>query len=182
MATMIPIALSVAGTVFQAVGQIQAGQSQQAAYNYEAQIARTNADQALAASQRAAIQRQREGTLAIETAQARAAGSGGGATDPTVLNIEGNLRKQGTYNALTELYSGSEQARGLQQEASTDVYKGDLASSAGYRSAFGTAISGVDTLYSNYGGGGPGNNALPTTVVPGSGWNSAYGSSGLMYR
>lgn len=164
MATsVLPIALMIGGTIFQAMGQMNAAKSQQEGYDYAARAALVNAGQANATAQRAAVQRQREAGLAIETAQARSAGSGGSATDPTVLNIEGNLKKQGTYNALTELYSGSEAARGFSQEAATDTYRGQLARSAGNWNAVGTIISGANTLYGNYGGEGPpGGNALPT--------------------
>lgn len=175
---ILPIALMVGGTIFQAMGQANAASATQQGYDYAARAAQINAGQANATAQRAAIQRQREGTLAIETAEARAAGSGAGATDPTVLNIEGNLKKQGTYNALTELWSGSERARGFQQEAVTDTYKGDLAQAAVPWEVAGTILSGATTLYGNYGGGGPpGSNTLPTSVVPGSGWTTAYGGS-----
>jgi hypothetical protein len=84
---------------------------------------------------------------------AKAAASGAGATDTTVLNVAGDLQKQGTLAALTDLWNGQNRRTGAQNQtnatmyqaeldANNDLAKGEAAKRAGYLNAAGTILSG----------------------------------------
>ena len=163
------IAMQVAGTMQAADAQKQAGQAQKQASDFTAGIETQQAGQARATSQRQAIQERKKADLVQSAALARAAASGGGASDPSVVNILSDIEGKGEYNAMTALFNGEERARGLETDASLKRFEGDQAlTGAGMKadatlmSGFGTILgsSGTNSLYSKYGSpvGGPGQN------------------------
>lgn len=199
------VPLMIASTVMSVAGSIQQGQAaaaqgkaqQQMMENiaaaqeaqglaaqqraeYVAHQQEQMAGQERAASQRAAMEQQRQKRVAQSRAQAVAASSGGGALDPTVLDIMGGLEDQGNYNALVALYEGESAARNFESQASLTRYEGELAKSssqieaygsrsqgamyraagqnakkASYLSAAGSALQGGSSLFGKYGAGGP---------------------------
>lgn len=162
-------ALAVAATLVSAAGTIMSGNAARGAANYQAVQYEQQAGQERAASQRQAIEARRQAGLANSTVQARAAASGAGATDPTVLDIESDNAGTGEYNALAALYSGEEKARGLEMQAGATRYQGQQARKASLFKAGGTLLSGSynasqigsgQSLFDKYGAGGP--NELPT--------------------
>ena len=95
----------------------QAGQARNEAAQLEADVLDRQAIQTRAAAQRDMFDVQRAARLAESRAVALAAASGGGASAPTVLNIVGNIAKEGAYNAARAMYAGEEQARLMQIQA-----------------------------------------------------------------
>lgn len=142
LSTMATVA-SIGGSILSGLGQMQAGKAAQQSANSQAQQLEQRAGQERAASQRVAIEERRKGKIAISNAQAAAASSGGGATDPTVLNIEGAIAKQGEYNALSALFDGEERARGQELQAVASRYEGKQARRAGMAGGVSTIISGA---------------------------------------
>lgn len=127
------------------------------ALNFEADQLDTNAGQAIAASQRNAYFKGKEGDLALSRLKALAAASGGGATDPTVLNLQADLMHQKAYNLATALYAGEDQSRLLKTEAKVKRYQGDLgvADAENTKSSYNFAAlsslaSGGASLYEKY--------------------------------
>lgn len=159
-AATVSTVLSVAGTAASALGAVQSGRSQQQAANYQAAQYTQQAGQQRATAQRAAMEQRRRARLAQSSLQARAAASGAGALDPTVLDLEGNIAGEGEYRALTALYEGEEQARGLENAASVKRFEGKQARSAGNARAMNSVIGGASTLFERFGQGGP-----PTATV-----------------
>src|SRR3990172_2605978 len=102
---------SLVGTAVSTVGQIQAGNAARKSANFQAAQMNQQAGQERATSQRAAIEQRRAARIAASRATALAAASGGGATDPTVLNILGDIKTEGEYNALSAMFGGEERAR-----------------------------------------------------------------------
>jgi len=183
--------LAIAASIISAVGTIAGGmqanaqgKAQKQAYEYAAATTRQQADyiakqeeqragQERAASQRAAMEEKRKGRLVGSRAQAVAAASGGGALDPTIVDIGADIAGEGEYRAMTSLYQGEEAARGLEgsaavrryagnNEAELLQYQGRAAAAAGrskmmgsFLSAAGSIGSAGSSLYSKYGGGGP---------------------------
>lgn len=159
----------VAGLGLGVMGQMQAGQAakaqgkaQQQATDYQAQQAVVQAGQERAAAQRRAIAQRRATDRVQSNLQARAAASGGGALDPSVIDISGDIAQEGEYRALSALYEGEDRARGLENSASLRRYEGSASRAAGNTAAdiygtraLGTALSGASTLFAKYGGGGP---------------------------
>lgn len=143
--------MTVVATGVQAASTIAQGNAAKEAASYQAAQYQQQAGQARATAQRQAIEEQRKGAFALSRAQAVAASSGAGATDPTVENIEGDLAGQSEYNQLTALFNGEERARGLTQQADTAIYEGRQAKRASIYKAVGTVAQGGETLYSKYG-------------------------------
>lgn len=179
MADPVTIGLIVGGTVLQGIGMMQAGkaaaaagQAQQQAKNYEAKQAEINAGQERAASQRESIRRRRQETMIQSQLQARAAASGGGATDPTIVTLAEDIAAEGEYSALTALYEGEDRARALESGATLSRYEGGVAAAAGKAkqkaytiSAIGSALTGAGSLYGKYGGTG--------STSPGAGFDAS---------
>lgn len=146
------------------------------ANQFQAQQARVNAGQAIAASQRDASEQRRQSALLQSRALALAAASGGGTTDPTVVNVIGNIAGEGAYRAAVSLYRGEEQARALRMEAAARDYDAAAAREGGeqraraYRSA---ARSGVLkaglSLFEKYG-----MSDQPKATATEASWTSGY--------
>lgn len=150
----IPIAavLSGIGTAVSTVGQIQAGNAARRSANFQAAQMNQQAGQERATAQRAAIEQRRTARLAGSRATALAAASGG-ATDPTILNILGDIKTEGEYNALSALFTGEEKARGLEMGASARVVEGQTAKQASIINAGSTLSTGIgQSLMAKYGG------------------------------
>jgi hypothetical protein len=179
-------ALTIAGSAVSAVGTIAGGNAAAAAGQASAAAQRQNAadnatqlefratqeDQAAqesrASSQRDALEKTRQARLLLSTLQARAASGGGGASDPTILNLAGNIGGRGEYEALTDMFTGEDKARGLEDQASGDRYsaatgiiagdmganaaiaEGNAKRNASYLSAAGTLIGGAGSAYKVY--------------------------------
>src|SRR5262245_47667509 len=121
---IIPMALTAASTALQAAGTLvggdaaaQAGRARAQAYNFQAKQQDMMAQESRAAAQREALDKRRQGDLLQSQLQARAAASGGGAADPTVLDLGGGLAGRSQLAALTDMYRGENRARGLEDQA-----------------------------------------------------------------
>lgn len=143
----IPLAFQVGGSILQ-------GRSARAAGDFAATQANINAGQAQAASQRQAENEQHRTKLAMSRAQAVAAASGGGATDPTVLDVIGGIAKEGEYRSLLALYEGDDKARELRLRGAAAKAQGRNAQRASYLGAAGSFANAGYTLYQKYGMGG----------------------------
>ncbi|MDB5600736.1 MAG: hypothetical protein JWN71_2780 [Xanthobacteraceae bacterium] len=96
--TAVTVGLSAASTAVSAAGTLAGGdaamasaQRQQQQAEFKAKQEEQAAQQARALAQRAALDKRQEGVMAASRAQAMFAHSGGGAADPTVLNVTGRL-------------------------------------------------------------------------------------------
>lgn len=130
---------------------------------FEAAQLEQNAGQAIASSQRDALEQQRQSRLVQSRALALASASGGAATDPTVVNLISDIAGQGAYRAGVALYQGADKARQLTMGADAKRYEGDVAIESGANKAKAYRIAGItgafssaSTLFGKYGGGGPG--------------------------
>lgn len=127
---------SVAGTIFSGLQAFTGMQTANAQAKAEAQqglyqqkVADQNAGQERAASQRVALDERRKATIASSRAKALGA-AGGGGSDPTVVNLVGDINTQGEYNALTALYTGEDRARSYEQGGDLAAYQGQIDSAA----------------------------------------------------
>lgn len=156
------IAATVASTVMSAAGSIMSGNAANKAAKFEAAQMTQQAGQERATSQRQAIEQRRQAGLASSKITANAAASGAGATDTTVLNLQGDTAATGEYNALSALYTGEEKARGMEMGATAKRYEGANAAQAGKMQAAGTILSSGKSMYDIYGQGGPSKNVTPS--------------------
>lgn len=105
------------------------------------------ASEARAVGQRNAFDQRRTAKLALSTLVARAASSGGGASDPTVLKLASNIAERGEYLALSDMYTGENKARGLEDEAKAVRYTGEAKKYAADLEATGTRYLGAADKY-----------------------------------
>lgn len=151
LAVFIPYIIAAAGTLLQGKSAQKAGES-------EAAQLESIAGQTRAASQREMANQRRSARYAQSRALAVAAASGAGASDPTVVNLIGELEGEGEYGALAAMYEGEERARNLEFGAAMARKQGKAAMGASAFSAGTTLLSGGSSWYDKYGGtGAPGN-------------------------
>lgn len=162
----IPTIISTIGTVTSVAGQLraadaarQAGDAALAMRIRESQILEEQAGQQKAAAQRSAMEERRRARLVASRAQALAAGSGAGVSDPTVANLLADISGEGAYRAAVELYEGEEAARQLGMEGAARVQRGLTEqqaernrASALETGALTSLISGGASLYDKYKG------------------------------
>lgn len=164
MAAWIPLAIKVGGSLLAASGARKAGKAQNVAAKYEAKQLASQANEAVAASQREAMEQRREANLVGSRALALAAASGGGASDPSVMKLLADLKGEGAYRSSVALYQGEERARQLRMGAAASRFSGQQAQAAGrlratsYLLKAGGAVASrklQSTMYEKYGQGGP---------------------------
>lgn len=127
----------------------------------------------VAASQRQAGEERRQADLAASRALAVAAASGGGVSDPTVVNILANTRGEGAYRAQVALYEGEERSRAIRiaGAGAQDFDDGDSIMAGATAAAAGRLARTGLSLYARYGMGGPG-------ATPSAGSNLDWNSTG----
>ncbi len=160
-----PAAFTILGALGEARGNLQmgeqaiiAGQRRKVAAQFEAEQYLINAGQAQASSQIAAAEARRQAGLVESRILAVAAAGGGGASDPTIINLISKTSARGAYNSSVALYQGEDQARSMRMQAAARNYEGMVAEEAGYqrdqayRTAAGTALfKGAGSLFNKYG-------------------------------
>lgn len=125
---------------------------------FEAAQAEQAANAEMGAAQIRAAQEKRKSRIIQSRAMALAASSGGGASDPTVVNIISDLESEGSYRAAVAMYEGQDRARTLRLQAAGGIYEGQAGLNAGrsaaeggnYRAA-GSLFSAGANLYGKYG-------------------------------
>ncbi|MGH6629477.1 MAG: hypothetical protein ACREB3_07075, partial [Burkholderiales bacterium] len=105
--------LNLVGTGFQIWGALESGRAariagERARYaaQFEAWQAERQAGNAIAISQREALEQRRQADLVASRNLALAAASGGGASDPTIVRLLSNIAADGAYRAAVALYEG----------------------------------------------------------------------------
>jgi hypothetical protein len=128
-----------------------AGQRRNVASQFEAEQLEQNAGQVVAASQRDALEERRRADLMASRALALAAASGGGSSDPTVVNIIAKLKGEGSYRSAVALYRGETEARRLRMGAKAKRYEGAVAEEGGEYQAAGYETMAVASLFKTVG-------------------------------
>jgi hypothetical protein len=132
---------------------------------FQADQLRQNASDQQGAGQRTAFDEDRKTALVNSAALASAASSGGGASDPGVVNIMARTAGEGAYRRAVALYQGDDRARLMKLQADAKEYEGGttLANSS---LVAGSQIFNAGTsflkgqargasLYQRFGAGGP---------------------------
>jgi hypothetical protein len=143
-------ALTVAGSLVSSNAYRQAGNAAQQSGQYQAAQLEQNAGQQTAAGQHARQDELYRSRLAQSAALARAASSGAGASDPTVVDIIGHIAQEGAYRGLIDVYQGEDKARMLKQQAAGARYSGDSTKAAYDTAASGSLFRGATSLFEKY--------------------------------
>jgi hypothetical protein len=152
-------ALQAAGTLMGGNAAADAGRAQQGAQYFKATQEEQAAQESRAGQQRVALDKAREGRLLQSKLQAGAAASGGGASDPGVINLAQGIAGRSEFESLLEMYKGENRARGLEDQAIGSRMSGDAAKAEGEAkktasrySAAGTLIGSAGSAYKVYKG------------------------------
>lgn len=150
--------MSMLGKSRAADAMLEVGKRKQAMLDAQAAQLEINAGQQVAAGQRSAMEDQRQARLAQSRALAIAAASGGGASDPTIINLMAKLAGEGSYRSMVDIYQGQEKARTMNDQARMDRYSGQVAMTDAETAAqakraemIPTLLSGAATMYSRFG-------------------------------
>lgn len=141
----------LAGTAVSTAGTLATAGQQSAALEFEAKQRRQQAQEAEASAQRAAAARYREGRILASRQAAVAAATSGDTTEQSVINIMGNTARETELAAGTEMYKGLNQAKGFRDAAMVADTNARSSLVSGTLGAFGTALSGVSSMYSRFG-------------------------------
>lgn len=156
----------LAGNAIGAVSHSRFGQQARESADFQAAQLRQNAGEAQASSQRAAFDIDRQTQIVNSHALAVAAASGGGASDPTVVNLIARNAGEGAYRKAVALYQGDERARLMNLQATAKEYEGRNVAANSNLVAAAQGLRGVGSLmqgyakgasmYERFGGGGVG--------------------------
>lgn len=161
---------SIGGTIFSVMGAVQQGQEADARAKYEAKVQEQQADEAVASSQRDAMERYRQGQYLLSQQRAAIAGAGGNLDDPSVIKMMGDTAGETALSAETAMYRGEQQARGYNDAAEVSRYEGKAAKRASMFNAAGALFSGVTSMYDRFGS--------PAKGASAKGIRTPYGSYG----
>lgn len=139
-------------TGLSSVSKILSGNSEaksiKAAADAQAAQMERNAGQERASAQRTMVAERKKSDLLNSRATAVAAAGGGSATDPTVIDIMGDITEQGEYNAMTALYNGESRASGMEDQARSTRFEAGMKAKSTRQKGF---LGAAETLYSKYG-------------------------------
>lgn len=147
--------LGVVGSVVSAMGTIaQANAAVSAAKAEQKQLSHMAAEKQAVAT-RDAQSRAREARLLLSRQQAVAASSGGGATDPTVMELAGGIAREANVGQREAVRQGQEEGRMLNYKGYIGVKNAEAQKSAAMFGAFASVFSGVTGAFAKYGSGMP---------------------------
>lgn len=162
---MISGALDFGGRVNASQQQAAHGANLQAAAEFTAAQLEQQAGDAMASAQRRAWNEDRAAKYLASETLARAAASGGGASDPTVINIIARQAEEGAYRRQVALYEGASREQVLRLQAMSRRFEGGSQRAAAEGNARGTmfgagtnllkSMARGSSLYERFGAGGP---------------------------
>lgn len=166
---------TLAGGALSAGATLAGGNAQKANADYQAAQQRQAGIQALAGSQRQMFDAQRKTDLTLSTLQSRAAASGAGANDPTVVKLGSDIAGRGEEQALIDLSNGLNAKIGADDSALAKEASGTAAVQGSQLSAAGTVIGSVGQGFARYAPTNPyaasqAAEGVPITQAPVGGW------------
>lgn len=161
-ALLISTAAGLASAGVSAAGTIAQGNAQLAAAKNERMQMNRVASEELAVATRQAEAKNREVKGLVSRVQAVAADSGGGATDDTVLNIAGNIAREGNVQTRDILRTGQVKADDIMYRGRVGVNAARQNRTLSRWAAGGQMIGAVGDAFAKYGSGGPGFGTAPS--------------------
>lgn len=152
---MIGAIMSVASGVVGAMGTIAAGKAQVAAAKAERKQLAIMAAEKQAVATREAQDKGREVKMLQSRSQAVAAASGAGATDPTVMELAGNIARYGNTQTRELVRQGQEEAKMLNYKGLVGVKNAQASAKVATLGAIGQVVGGFTSAFQNYGSGLP---------------------------
>jgi hypothetical protein len=155
--SIVSTGISFMGAQQQASAAKQAAVQAQISAEYNAKQLESKAQQERAASQRTALETVRKGELTQSMLINRAAASGAGTTDESVLSLGEQIAGRSEYDRLADMFRGEDMARGLEDQAKAARYEG-ATTAQGYRAqaqayklqGAATLASGASSFFTKY--------------------------------
>jgi hypothetical protein len=151
VAEAIPIGLTLAGAGLSAGGSMISADAEASELRYQANQLDAQAKNDRATAQRRASEERRQARLAGSRALALAAASGGGADDPSIVNLIADLEGEGEYRALSAMFEGETEARSKEEQAMANRRGAKTAKTVGGLKAAASIIGAGSSLYDRYG-------------------------------
>lgn len=146
--------LSVGSTIVSGFGSYQAGKAQEASLQSQADQEKVKANQEAAAGEEQMAVENRNTELAMSKVTADAA-AGGGALDPSVVHLLGDLQTQGKENEYNTLYNSQNKANADTDQATMDRFQASQDSKAGTIGAVASVFkAGSQSMFDKYNGAG----------------------------
>lgn len=156
--------VGVAGTLFSAFGQHQAGKAakvegdlRRTAAKIEAAEMRRKAGMVIAAGQKRALDESHQALLMASRARVLAAAGQGDPSDPSIVNLIAGITEEGAKRGALHMRDAREQAGGINMQAMSHQFGGDTAAAQGkirqsaYRAgASSTLMKGATSAYLRY--------------------------------
>lgn len=162
--------VGVVGSIVSAVGAAQqgaaaqaAGEAERNAQYFQAQQQERQGARVLAKETREAEQTRIEKEVAQSRVATVAAASGAGMLNPSILDIQGDLEKEGEYRSGLQVAAGLADQRHMMDQANASRYAGDIAKMRGDAArknsmfeALGIGLGGLGKIAGSVGGGSSG--------------------------
>ena len=150
------------GTAVSAYGTIAGANAQASGLEYQASVARTKARQEEAIGQRQQMETDRKTRLTQSRLQATSSASGGSASDPTVVDLAGDIAGRGKYMGGLQMWQANQNAWDFDTKAQALSASADATRSGGKLSAFSTILGGAASLYKTASAGGWSGGTMPS--------------------
>lgn len=141
---------AIAGTGVSVYSAIQQGNAAKASANYNAEMQRRAADDALQRGSISAAEHRDKVRQMIASQDATMAGGGADITSGSPLKLTTDTAGMGELDALRILNNSQREASGLNAQAENTRYTGRMAQRAGYMNAAGSLLSGASAAYTGY--------------------------------
>lgn len=141
---------ALAATVVSAYGQVQAGNAQKKAGEFNVAVEEQNAAQARSAASAQANQVDRDNRRKIAEAMAAYGASGVNPNQGSPLDVLSDLATEGELSKRIVIYQGEITARGNEQQGALDLMQGKAAQTAGYINAGATILGGAAKIAGAY--------------------------------
>ena len=140
----------LAGVGISAYGKVKAGDERRRSAYIEAGQLDDKADVTRGATQREAAREKLIADYTGSTALAVAAASGAGVQNVNVLNLMAEIEAEGEYRAASRLYSGEQEAQGMEDAADNLRRGGDADRKVGRIQGASTILTGYTTFKGMY--------------------------------
>jgi predicted amidohydrolase YtcJ len=144
-----PAWLTYAGYGMQAGGQIWSGLSAEGIGNERARQLRARANTRRAIAQRESARERELGERVVKRGVVDILSQGGTATDAASVALLAELEAEKEYRALSMLYVGEDEARGLEEQADIAESEGEASKWAGFIGAASTVMSAAGKWYTD---------------------------------
>lgn len=153
MADPVTLALitTAASTAIGAKSSLMGGDAAESEAEFNAGQLESSANETRASSQRESLEYRRNTKLAQSNLLANAAASGGGADDEGVLRLGEDIAERGELQALTAMFKGENNARGMEDKANMLRVQGKAKKKAAKLKAIGTIIGGAGSMFGQFG-------------------------------